>query len=121
MKETLIKCRDHWQWLADNPDKEKTEWPGLDPGIQDECYCCEYAEHRRREEDLFHSQMCQLCPLLGIAWGSKTDYKWPGCVNDRNSFYYKWSRANDSGRLKHKKLWAQRIADACTKALKALT
>lgn len=32
-----------WQWLADNPKKGKTEWPGWkwfwDNGVQIDCYC----------------------------------------------------------------------------------
>lgn len=77
-----------WDWLADNPGKEKkdcylvtvSEW-------DEECACCEYAEDHFRDEDTGKLDVCSLCPMRGH-WphsGGKHShcgrvyYQWVGC------------------------------------------
>jgi hypothetical protein len=50
-----------WDWLADNPDKDKTDWPGWSfnggtyPYVPALCFGCEYTRGRGQ---------CESCPCL---------------------------------------------------------
>ncbi|MBP2663523.1 MAG: hypothetical protein H6Q71_1471 [Firmicutes bacterium] len=67
-----------WNWLADNPDKRKQQWPGWQCYAMGDCFACEY--------DYLLGDSCINCPLV-----------WPGkfCNGDSNGLFIKWSRTND--------------------------
>ena len=87
-KEALEACKQHWQWLADNPEKDKDDWPELDPTTHDDCYCCEFMLSQPRGE--MNRIDCRNCPLSGYAW---TAGKWPACCDDETSLYEMWRHA----------------------------
>jgi len=46
-KRTIILHRKLWNWIADNPDKKKGEWPDwiyFDDEIKNCCFLCEYVD-----------------------------------------------------------------------------
>ena len=57
-----------WNWLAENPDKEKTDWPewekngGRVKRVRSNCFACEYAEGRTCEDE--RVDLCEDCPLV---------------------------------------------------------
>ena len=81
-KETLEACRDHWQWLADHPEKGKEDWPDLDENLCEDCYCCDFLKRTNGDID------CALCPLSGYAWPVAG---WPACLKSKESYYDQWS------------------------------
>ena len=50
-----------WNWLAENPDKNKADWPEWEKNgggvkrVQSNCFACEYVEER--------NAYCDECPL----------------------------------------------------------
>lgn len=123
-REALEACREHWQWLAENPGKDKDDWPELCPSIRDDCYCCEYMGYRPRVEWKLN---CRKCPLTGYAWQPD---KWPACTQE-GSVYRHWSdkmedlweRETEISRediLDQIALYAQKMVEACDKALSDL-
>ena len=83
--------RELWQWLADNPDKWKEDWPSFQLGAaMNDCFACEAAgEHKKHKG----SADCRKCPAQ---WGydnSKTkDIFSPPCTKKKSPFY-KWEDA----------------------------
>lgn len=72
--------RELWQWLADNPDKEKSDWPrwkinGGDYDVYGDCFACEF----------FKDVLCHDCDLYikSIIISGE-----PVCQN--NGFYGQW-------------------------------
>jgi hypothetical protein len=106
-KEALELTRTLWRWLARNPTKDKSQWPGwpLHGTVQGHCFCCEYSS----QQGYVGQWSCDGCPLIGVAW--KND-----CAETKSP-YNKWNNATaDYLRTRH----ATRLADACTRALEAL-
>jgi hypothetical protein len=59
--ETLIACRNHWQWMMITGSGHKTSYLPATSWLNC-CACCEYTE-----DD--HWGACQVaCPLTGYAW-----------------------------------------------------
>jgi hypothetical protein len=108
-KEALIKCRDHWQYLADTDTIMKFDYfDGYIPAEipKDGCYCCEY------DLNQLNTYKCNDCPLHGIAW-LPGQY---GC-EQYNSTYINWINAVSK---KDRKFWASMMVVACNSALKLL-
>lgn len=75
-----------WQWLAENPGKDKDEWPewefngGSVPGALNDCFACEYTK------DLYSDPWgktryvpdCNLCPLVWLEEGEITQFMCEG-------------------------------------------
>ena len=106
LKELRKYCIDNhrkmWNWLADNPDKEKKDWPGwekydIDPLPEEVEYCflCGYITHT---EDV----SCHDCPL---DWGI-TDLCIDRCLE--TSYYLLYL---DAPTLKIKAQYAKIIAN----------
>jgi hypothetical protein len=83
MKFQLTCHRNLWNWLADNPDKRKNDWPGwekyIDPSDGLWCFAC---NPDGAANDCEHE-----CPLI-----------WPGgcCVDDENfGLFNIWEGCND--------------------------
>lgn len=102
IKETLEKCRDHWQWMADHPDIRMTYhyfYFNEESIPLNSCYCCEYTST--------HAISCEQCPLKGYAWEGH-------CMESVDCLYYDWSHSkNDESRAAA----AQRMVYACDAAL----
>lgn len=82
-----------WQWLAENPGKEKDEWPkwefngGHIPEALNDCFACDYTKAPftdHRGVTRFQVE-CKRCPLL---WGTVTDYF---ICEKENSPYIYWT------------------------------
>ena len=100
-----------WQWLADNPTKEKHHWPGW-KHVNDKykeyipyyCFACGYAKMKRHAVG-YEAKKCDYCPC---DWGTK------GCCN-KDSPFYEWDHiSSDSTRrvalaLKIKNSWVAEI------------
>ena len=107
--ESLIKCRNHWQWLAITGSPYKLSYePSY--GWMSACACCEYVEN------LNTSPLCEgICPLMGYAWFETvptigTDAP---CLKPQ-SLYFRWRQAET---LKELQLCAQKMVDACNRAI----
>lgn len=65
-----------WNWLAENPDKVKDDWPEWEENggsilyIHNDCFACEYATRTKPN----WTQKCPYCPL-----------EWP--INDEGDRY----------------------------------
>lgn len=85
-KEEAIRLhRELWGWLAENPGRDKREWPewedngGKFPRVRNLCFACEY-DHQEGIKN--HSYACSDCP-----------FEWPGktCENmEDNGLYNLW-------------------------------
>ena len=101
--ETLIKCRNQWQWLWITGLAKESYKPSL--RWESQCACCEYIC------SLPEIESCVNCPLNYYAW----DYKASRCsCYGLGSLYLNWLRADD------KKSAAKLMVDACNKAIEDL-
>ena len=100
--ESLIKCRNHWQWLAITGSEDKRSYaPSLEWTAC--CACCEYTEQTTKQKG------CEgFCGLMGYAW-EPCDWDVP-CLRP-HSLYKQWYWSID------KKLAAQKMVDACNRAI----
>lgn len=82
--------RELWGWLAENPMKEKEDWPGWKknggehPTPPSNCFCCQYAK------DVYgfgRGSICGKCPLI---WERLTLLITSPCFN---SYFGKWDSA----------------------------
>ena len=113
-REALIKCRDHWEWIAENSDRGTPDQiKGLyfqEHGIEEHpdsgCYCCEY------NNQMGMSENCSHCPLAGYVWKRR----FLACIHPSTD-YMGWVRAvfNRDGEVAN--YYALEIADACKRAL----
>ena len=115
-REALMKCRDHWEWIAENSDKGTPDQIkgryfrehriSIEERPDSGCYCCEF----NNQEDT--SRECRQCPLAGYAWRKR----FLGCIQPGTD-YTAWVRAvlNRDGEMA--RYYALEIADACSKAL----
>lgn len=57
-KDYIAKHREMWNWLAENPDKEKMHWPGWknNKRVSNNCFLCGYSDATG------HRDVCN-CPL----------------------------------------------------------
>ena len=131
--ETLAATRDQWQWLADNPDKDKADYftkdnvAGYRPAFY--CYCCQFVlksiGHNKRGMNCsdrnsfgFDQAWLDTCPLKTL---------WPDGCESPSSVYIRWrsiwiiededSPEERADKLKLKKIYAQQIADHCQKLI----
>lgn len=95
-----------WQWLYDNPDKGKSDWPeweyngGQYECLPTDCFCCEWVFRVTKTT-------CSACPLSPL-WGiSCTDLS-------EGNVYRLWGKATTQ---KDKKKYAKQIVDFCEKEL----
>jgi len=104
-KSTALQfCEDVWSWLAVNPEKDKSDYPGWEanggsvPKMTYDCPCCEYAvtaSGRKRLEaecsGVRENTECGRCPLAKF---------WPsgGCLTLSSPFII-WDGANPRSRF----------------------
>jgi hypothetical protein len=63
-EEAIKRHRELWGWLAENPMKEKTDWPGwerYDAALND-CFLCEYVL-KSQKNDSNRLSICDYCPV----------------------------------------------------------
>lgn len=117
-KQTLEKCRDMWQWLAERPNEHKVGYfmtgkqfpPHPSEVPVNLCYACEYTA-------IAGYVFCSTCPLLNL-WcpglspvtASLMQIEGNCPCEQSESTYYKWIHADISDKGKY----AQEIADYCT-------
>ena len=92
-----------WQWLADNPEENKTDWPEwlLNEGEYDtegECFACEEA----REKALLSSRRKYTCFYCPCEWGACS-------CEDKESPYHMWKWATNA---KDRRKYALQVKDA---------
>ncbi len=103
---------DLWNWLANNPGKEKDDWPGWAMikknygRVANLCFACEYFEE------------CELCPL------NRSTRHGPECT-----LYYKWRDLNEKyitayylrfqGRIGSKNKTTKKLDNLATKTANA--
>lgn len=107
LRDSLEITRDMWNWLADNPSKEKEaalRALGITQDITASCACCVYNKQKLGNSNFDVSRCCvgdkstQTCPLFSF---------WPtGC---ENGTYNKWIKSNTNT---DKSLYARQIANA---------
>lgn len=103
MKFNLTAHKELWNWLADNPNKGKINWPGWkrNGGIYDamgSCFACEY--DKQCGTSFFDS--CEKCPIV---WGGID------CQN-LNSPYFQWvTLLNIPSNYKRRSKLARQIAN----------
>lgn len=83
----LTKHKALWNWLAEDPKRCKSQWPGWgEILIEGYCYACKYDSEIAEEENASMEEndcadCCDYCPLI-----------WPNneiCSN-KNSIFRKW-------------------------------
>ena len=87
--------RKMWNWLADNPDKNKKDWPGWKKHdyVTNNCFICGYCEEYSKDCDMrYIDKFCDLCPL---DWEITND-----C--GLSSYYNKWNRGENRARMARK-------------------
>ena len=113
-REALVKCKDHWEWIAENSDRGTPEQiknryfreHGIEKYPDSGCYCCEF------NNQMDASSECRQCPLAGYAWRKK----FLGCIHPSTD-YMAWVRAVLDRDEEVANYYALEIADACSKAL----
>lgn len=114
-RQALTWTRDMWAWLAKNPHKNKSDWPGWEtrqPCLS-ACACCEVTDPAENG--------CAGCPLLAL-WGglpSGKDKHFFPCVDNPDSVYLAWADMWEdvSGRPQ---ILAKRISEAAQTELDKL-
>ena len=105
-----------WQWLADNPKRDKWDWPGwhrneviLLGQNYHYCFACLHARRCRDSSshvgaDGYHRKSsCHWCPLY---WGKQ------GCERSPTSHYAKWVAAKRTLEMAHEVMSRDSIVDA---------
>ena len=88
-----------WNWLAENPGKQKIDWPGwVINGHEDNINYCYYCFACDYDDEIFGD--CEACPLQ---WPDK-----PGCGECAN-LYVRWYKRTAS--VIEKSKLAQQIAN----------
>ena len=83
-EEAIVKFREHWKWLSENPEAEKWEAPMVSDGITVYCFLCHYT-----------SVDCRKCP---IQWPSTANWFMCESSNDKNQddgLWLRWKNAHD--------------------------
>lgn len=85
-----------WNWLADNPNKDKRDWPGWEQFCAtDDCFACEYVGQGG-------------CP--GMNCGRKCSLIWPDGTCGKNiGLFHQWEDAE--GIFKKRSALAAQIRD----------
>ena len=93
-KECIKNHRIMWNWLADNPDKGKQDWPGWeDEGlVRNHCFLCEYT--------ISHNLPCKECL---VDWGT--------IPNHCGSYYAPYTQYQKTEDLSKKAYYARKIAN----------
>ena len=120
LKQSLVDCKDMWQWLADRGASTEAAYPGLAftaGGTRAyECHACGYV--------VYHygcvGATCSHCPLVGRAWSRKfrtgrSDSVGFYCEHGARSAYADWKQAQDRNTRSNVAL---RIVAACDRALR---
>ena len=112
LRRALRICRDLWQWLEKNPDKEKRDWGGwVEYGyMENYCPCCQYVVNHRGGL-LGTLDECERCPLSDL-WEDENK-----CENDESP-YSIWCHAEGDHEERSKQ--ARIIWQAADKELKRL-
>lgn len=99
--------RQMWDWLANNPDKDKHDWPGWSKhGMfvpMYHCFACSFASNFRPECHAYPDR-CVYCPLVwpgGNCTTMQSDMVMPICdeVPDKHLFSY-WESPNTTTKAK---------------------
>lgn len=63
-KEAIKRHRELWAWLAENPMKDKLDWPGWERynAALNGCFLCEYAL-KSKKNDSNRLNICDYCPV----------------------------------------------------------
>lgn len=66
----LKNCEDHWNWLAENPERKKYEYFKISkkPRVAFYCYCCQFSA---KHKDIYCGKSCI------INWNTSN-----GCLSD---------------------------------------
>ncbi len=103
-RKALTICKELWEWMRDNPESNKWDWPGwLEYGrMLADCPCCEYSN---RHHGCYGGQGCLI--------------QWPGghCVKDKSP-YKQW---NDSSEFLEIQKHAAEIVQLVDEALAKLS
>jgi hypothetical protein len=97
MKSDKEVFKELWSWLAENPNNEKSEWPGFeDPQVRgrymEESYCpaCKCARERQLrlvisgDTEAGNESMCRQCPLMKSAYEKAVEVFRTGKYNRDN-------------------------------------
>jgi hypothetical protein len=115
-----------WSWLAENPERQKEDWPGWQklPNFENLCPLCEFVKSK---PSTIFSVDCDHCPLLSFwqkNWKSDSTYPFGAnfkfympCEQNLNSPFRKWQEHLHPTELNHRKTFAQQIARAALSAL----
>lgn len=98
-----------WTWLAENPKKYKSDWPGWDYNggthapVEAACFACEYTTKLTRvlEGDKHAQKECFYCPLI------------PECVPETclGGLYLSWLGNLHAGKSEETAKYANKIAN----------
>lgn len=113
--ETLIACRNHWQWMVITGSHRKQDYvPAQDWPFA--CVCCFYAGASFYLVDgtvCTDDRDCNDCPLLGYAWEPSDDKNDTPC--DNNGIFSMWWDYKFNREIARK--YAQQMVDACNRAI----
>ena len=113
-KRALFLCWKLWEWLAENPGKEKYSWPhwkvkrGKVERNKYHCPCCEFTGMRDEGDEECRAR----CPLRNY---------WEGtCLHGRNNVFYRWHCSSGARKQKDRTKYARRIAAAAKRRYEKL-
>ena len=111
----LIKARDMWEWLRDNPDAFKTSYftdNDIYPIPNNSCYLCEYCKEEEYDEDEGEYQdfiHCENCPVQWTGY-PQDEYEEIYCC-DPGSPYRDWWDAAEIENYQQKAGFAQQVVN----------
>lgn len=117
-KQALIKTRDMWIWLRDNPHMDKSDYFRVKKTPhkripENGCYLCEYVSQKHNEIQL-NERKAKKCPLYGY-WGNEHEQSLLVNCCRFGAPYFDWQNAGSKVQAKKA---AGRLAVLCNKALK---
>lgn len=96
--------KEMWTWLAENPEKEKDDWPGWEsnggeyPFAAFWCFACQYAlsKVKKDSEDswLDEDDAQDRCVRCGLYWPDNISQNYFFCQGNRG-LYTKWCGEKD--------------------------
>lgn len=124
LKESKKRCAELWNWIADNPEKEKEEWTSWieNGGNLHAIHYCFACEHSKIHSNGF--QKCNRCFLLNLWFGGEVpkdinraieEGSCLPCEDVQNSPYKLFKIQISKDNYKEASFYARKIADYCKK------
>ena len=75
--QALVETEHMWEWLCDNPNKDKDDYPKFKSGYKNDCHICTC---RRNFSLTKHIDICCDGYFQGVGYEYNEEFKWSPCI-----------------------------------------